>query len=778
MPDVPTDLTPDLMSDPRESASLLTEARFSVHGMTCAACSAAVERVLERTAGVEAVQVSLATEEARIQWDPEQVDPAGLAAIVQRAGYELTLPTSASDPPTEGGDPDNEAFRRFWLGAVLSVPIVLLGHHEWVPGLSTLPHTWLRGLWILSGVLTLPILIWVGGGFFTRGFKAVRRGAPNMDTLVALGTGSAFVYSVFAVAVPHWFPDGTAHPFFEAAAVILTLVVLGQALETRARKQTTSALRGLLDLSPPTALRFEGARAGDPPTEVPVASLRVDDEVLVQPGARVPVDGAILEGQSAVDESMWTGESIPVDKGPGDPVIGGTLNRSGSFRMRVMRVGEDTVLAQIVERVREAQGSKPPIQKLADQVSGVFVPAVVLLAILSFAVWMAFGPEPRLNFAVVVAVSVLVIACPCALGLATPISVMIAVGNAARNGILVRNGAALESARKIDTVLLDKTGTVTRGEPRLTDFIAIDPSGRIVSDPEIRNALLGRVAAAEVGSEHPLARALVVEAQAQGLQWEPAEAFEALGGRGVRARVQGAAVLVGTPRFIESEGVPWVPEVQSVLDRVTREGKTPAVVSVDGQVQGVFAWADLEKPDSEAAIRRFRAMGLEVRLVTGDHEGAANAVAKRVGIDLVHAGVLPGGKADLVAELRAEGRRVAMVGDGVNDAPALASADVGFALGSGTDVARDAAEITLLGGSLHGVADAIELSHAAVRNMKQNLFGAFAYNIAALPIAAGALYPAFGVLLSPMIAGAAMAFSSVTVVTNANRLRGWRPRRD
>jgi Cu+-exporting ATPase len=757
----------------------VTEGRFSVHGMTCAACSAAVERVLGRTEGVASVQVSLATGEARIRWNPAQVTPEGLSAVVARAGYEMPLnEAGVSDAEPEGDAThrasDADAFRRFQVGALLSIPILILGHHEWVPGLHDLSPAVLRGLWAFSGVLTLPILLWVGRGFFSHGWKAARRGAPNMDTLVAMGTGSAFVYSVFAVAVPGWFPEGTAHPFFEATAVILTLVVLGQALEARARKQTHSALRGLLDLTPPTALRLD---AEGVPTEVPVSDLKVGDELLVQPGSRVPVDGTVRWGGSAVDESMWTGESIPVDKGVGDPVIGGTLNRSGSFRMVVRTIGADTVLAQIVERVREAQGSKPPIQKLADQVSGIFVPAVVVLAALSFALWMTLGPEPQLNYAAVVAVAVLVIACPCALGLATPISVMIAVGNAARHGILIRNGAALESARTIDTLLLDKTGTVTRGAPELTDLLALDADGRVVEDAPTVRARLRTVASAEVGSEHPLAKALVAVARAEGVELAETEAFESVGGKGVRATVDGSRVLAGTAHFLREEGVQLSGAVLQILENLARDGKTPALAAIDGRVAAVLAWADLEKDDSAMAIRRLRALGLEVHMVTGDHEGAARAVASRVGIDHVHAGVLPGGKADLVVSLRAQGRRIAMVGDGINDAPALAAADVGFALGTGTDVARDAAEVTLMGGSLHGVADAIELSRASVRNMKQNLFGAFAYNIAALPVAAGALYPAFGILLSPMIAGAAMAFSSVTVVTNANRLRGWKPRR-
>jgi Cu+-exporting ATPase len=733
------------------------------------------------------VEVSLATEEARVRWSPEATSPEALAQVVEEAGYRMDIP-APSDPDAAGRAPntdeatrrreeardqDREAeardlFRRFQVGAILSVPVLLLGHHEWVPGLRSLDHDLVRWLWVLSGLLTVPIMTWVGGRFFVRGWKAARRGAPNMDTLVAMGTGAAFGYSVVAVSAPGLFPEGTAHPFFEAAAVILTLVILGQALEARARGATSQAIRGLLDLRPRTARVLRDGHE----VEIPAAEVEVGDRVVVRPGERIPVDGEVVDGRSAVDESMVTGESIPVDKGPGDPVTGGTLNATGSFRMEAQRVGSDTVLARIVALVREAQGSKPPIQRLADRVSGVFVPVVVVLAILTFGVWLWLGPDPSLNYAVVVAVSVLVIACPCALGLATPISVMIAVGNAARHGILVRSGEALQEARRLDVVVLDKTGTVTRGEPRLTDLVPVEGS-----DLD-EGALLRLAASAEAGSEHPLGAAVVEAARERGLDIPEATAFDALAGRGVVAVVEGQEVLVGTPTLLREHGVDEAPLV-SEWDTLSGEGKTPAMVAVGGRAAGVLAWADMEKADSAEAIARLRALGLRVLLLTGDNERTARAVGARVGIDAadIRAGVLPDGKAEVVAELQARGHRVAMVGDGVNDAPALARADVGIAIGSGTDVAMEAAGVTLMGASLHGVADAIELSRAAVRNMKQNLFGAFIYNTAAIPVAAGALYPAFGLLLSPMIAGAAMAFSSVTVVTNANRLRGWRPGR-
>jgi Cu+-exporting ATPase len=519
-----------------------------------------------------------------------------------------------------------------------------------------------------------------------------------------------------------------------------------------------------MDLRPKTARVLRDGRE----TEIRAEAIVAGDVIVVRPGEAVAVDGVIEEGSSALDESMLTGESLPIEKGPGDAVVGGTLNRAGSFRFRATRIGRDTVLARIVEMVREAQGSKPPIQKLVDKVAGVFVPVVIAIAAVSFTAWFFFGPEPRLNYAAVIAVAVLVIACPCALGLATPIAIMVAVGKAAELGVLVRDGAALEVAGRVDTIVLDKTGTVTEGKPALTDLHPL--AGRLPDE------LLRWAAAAERGSEHPLARAVVEAAQARGIELTEPSAFLAHPGAGVTATVAEQNVVVGTERFLRDWGID-VSAAAPLVERLSGEGKSPMMVAVDQRLAGVLAVADPVRADSAAEIARLRRLGAEVVLLTGDHERTARSVASAVGTERVFARVRPEEKAERVAALQAEGRRVMMVGDGVNDAPALARADVGVAMGGGTDVAMETADLALLGSSLRGVGDAIELSRATVRNVRQNLVGAFGYNVLGIPIAAGALYPLLGILLSPTIAGAAMAFSSVTVVANANRLRGFRPRR-
>lgn len=745
----------------------LAESEISVEGMHCAACVKRVERVLEKVPGVMGAEVSLATESARLRFVSGALDRDGLKEDVEDAGYGVREEEGDFDEALTRREQEREAeyrdlLRRFWVGVALGLPVAVIGHAGFIPGLQNLGHGTMRLLWMLSGILTVPIMTWVGRRFFTGAWKAFRHREANMDTLVALGTGSAWVYSTVAVLLPGLFPEGTAHPFYEATAVVITLVMLGQALEARAKGRTSQALRRLMDLRPRTA---RVVREGEE-VEIAATDVQVGDLVVVRPGEKVPVDGVVAQGRSTVDESMVTGESLPVEKEVDDEVVGGTMNRSGSFRFRASRVGKDTVLAHIVEMVRTAQGSKPPIQRAVDVVAGYFVPVVMIIAVLTFAVWYTVGPDPRINFAAVVAVAVLVIACPCALGLATPISIMVSVGKAAEWGILIRNGEALQAARRVDTVILDKTGTITRGEPALTGIL---PLGDVSEEDLLRAA-----AAAEEGSEHPLARAVVDGARERGVAWSGVRDFEAVAGRGVKATIDGTEVWVGSPPFLGELGVDG-PDVDRLVRKITEAGRTPVLVARGGRALGALAVSDPVKEDSAEAVARLRAMGLRVVMLTGDHEGAARAIGREVGVDEVLAQVLPRDKAAKVEELQSEGRRVAMVGDGVNDAPALAQAHVGIAMGTGTDVAMETGDMVLMRGSLMGVVQALELSHATFRNIKQNLFGAFIYNTLGIPVAAGVLYPFFGVLLSPVIAGSAMAFSSVTVVTNANRLRFFSP---
>ncbi len=757
------------MSDPsrRNDTSGPRTATFPVDGMHCAACVSRVERVLAGVPGVVDAEVSLATESARIRFIPGLLEPGDLQGAVEGAGYNLGEEEGGFEEALRRREEERAAeyrdlLKRFRVGLVLGTPVAVIGHAHLIPGLQGMDPGVMRFLWVLSGLLTIPIMTYVGRRFFTGAWSAFRHREATMDTLVAVGTGSAWIYSTVAVLFPAIFPEGTAHPFYEATAVVITLVMLGQALEARARGRTSQALRELMDLRP----RRARVLRGEEEVEILAKDVQVGDRVVVRPGEKIPVDGVLIQGESAVDESLVTGESLPVEKRVGDQVVGGTMNRSGSFHFMASRVGRDTVLGQIVEMVRVAQGSKPSIQRTVDVVAGYFVPVVMILATLTFAGWFTFGPEPALSFAAVTAVAVLVIACPCALGLATPISVMVAVGKAAQAGILVRNGDALQAARDLDTVVLDKTGTVTKGEPALTRMV---PAEGVSGEELMRVA-----AAAEEGSEHPLARAVVQGARGEGLSWSQAGGFEAVAGRGVRAVVEGKGVLVGSPGFLEGEGIS--PEAtQAVLSRITQGGRTPVLVAREGVFLGALGISDPVKEDSPAAVAEMHRLGLEVVILTGDHPVVAQAVAREVGVDRVLAGLLPEEKAEAVRELQEKGGRVAMVGDGVNDAPALAQAQVGMAMGSGTDVAMETGDMVLMGSSLTGVVHALELSRATIRNIRQNLVRAFIYNVLGIPIAAGLLYPFFGILLSPVIAGAAMAFSSVTVVTNANRLRLFRP---
>jgi len=655
--------------------------------------------------------------------------------------------------------------RKFWFAALVSIPVLITAYPKFIPIVKDWSMETLRITWFGAALLTLPVLFWSGSDFFTGAWAALKHRAANMNTLIALGTGAAWLYSAVAIVFPGIFPEGTSEPFFDVVAVVIALVVLGQALEIRAKGRTSEAIKKLMGLQAKTARVIRDNVEMD----IPVEEVLVGDTIQVRPGEKVPVDGVIVEGSSAVDESMLTGESLPVSKKSGDEVIGATLNKTGAFKFRATKVGKDTALAQIVKMVQDAQNSKAPIARLADTISGFFVPIVMILAVLTFVVWFDFGPQPQLVYGLVTAVSVLIIACPCALGLATPMSLMVGIGKGAENGILIRSGEALQTAQSIKTVVLDKTGTITKGKPELTDVIVADQQS-ILSDELLRLA-----ASVETVSEHPLAEAIVEGAKAKGLALGKPEAFEAIPGHGVTAIVDGRKVALGNLKMLKRLNVD-LGDLEAKSETLANDGKTPMFAAVDGKAAGIIAVADTIKEDSKEAIAALHQMGIEVVMITGDNRRTAEAIARQVGLDRVLAEVLPEDKAHNVHLLQAEGKKVAMVGDGINDAPALAQADVGLAIGTGTDVAIEASDITLIKGSLKGVVTAIEVSRATMRNIKQNLVGAFIYNVLGVPIAMGVLFPFFGVLLSPLLAGAAMAFSSVTVVSNANRLRGFRPK--
>ncbi len=740
-----------------------------IGGVTCGSCVARIERVVEAVSGVQAAIVNVAADSLTVEYTPRHTDLETVRAVVKGEGF--TLGTRSNVPPATSGsagqpvDPSVREFRslmrKFWLAAVISLPVIFFSYPTLFGLTDVLPagSISLRIVWGALGVLTLPVVFHSGWHFYTGAWSAFRHRTADMNTLIAVGISSAWLYSTVAVLVPSLFPSAElAEVFYDVTAVVVALVVLGQALEARAKGRSSEAIKKLIGLQPKTALVVRGAQE----MTIPVEEVVTGDVVLVRPGERVPVDGEIISGTSALDESMVTGESLPVEKGVGDKVIGATINKTGSFRFTATKVGKDTVLSQIIHMVEQAQGSKAPIQRVVDQVSSYFTPAVLILALLGFMAWYTFGPEPVLVYALIVFVTVLIIACPCALGLATPTSLMVGVGKAAENGILIRSGQAMETAHKLDIIVLDKTGTITRGEPSVTDIVALDG--------QTEEEVLRLAASVERNSEHPLGEAILSGARDRELTLGEPTNFEALPGRGVEATVGGRRVTLGNRRLMEERGY-GLGDLVVAAERLADEGKTPMFVALDGTVAGIVAVADTVKEDSRSAIAALQAMGLEVVMLTGDNERTANAIARQVGVDRVLAEVLPETKAEQIRTLQSEGKRVAMVGDGINDAPALAQADVGIAMGTGTDVAMEAAGITLVKGSLRGVVAAVMLSRATMRNIKQNLFGAFIYNALGLPVAAGLLYPAFGILLSPLIAAAAMAFSSVTVVTNANRLR-------
>ncbi len=762
-------------SHPKPDAGLVLD--VPVMGMSCAACASRIEGALRDAPGVDAASVNFATARATVTYHPAATSPESLRDAVRDQGYDMLLPAAdagaedVEDTATKAQEDEYRRVRtRFGVAAALTAPVVFLamaGHA--VPSLEAALSFPARP-WV-ELALTAPVLFWAGRDFFTGAWAAARHRAADMNTLVAIGTFAAFAYSAVATVFPGWFlfaagmhaghASATPAVYYEAAASIITLILLGNMLQSRATTRTRGAIKALLGLSPKTA-RVE---RGGTELDVPLSDVRVGDVVLVRPGEKVPVDGTVVDGGSNVDESMLTGEPLPVAKAKGDTVVGGTLNGTGSFRYSATKVGADTVLQQIVRMVRAAQGSKAPIQSLADRISGVFVPVVVCIAIVTFVAWFVAAPvETRLAQAVLASVSVLIIACPCALGLATPTAIMVGTGRGAQAGILIKGGAALEAAHRVTAVVLDKTGTVTQGKPTVTDVRPV--RGRTEDD------LLRFAASAERPSEHPLAAAIVRAATERGLATVRPESFQAITGRGLEATIEGKMVLVGTARLLKERGID--PDTADTA-RLAEDGKTPVLVAVDGTFAGTLAVADPIKPTSKEAVGMLKALGLEVVMLSGDARRTAEAVAREVGIDRVVAEVLPEEKASAVADLQREGHVVAMVGDGVNDAPALAAADVGIAMGSGTDVAIEAADVTLVRGDLRGVADAIALSKATMRTVRQNLFFAFAYNVLGIPVAAGVLYPFTEWLLSPILASAAMALSSVSVVTNALRLRGFSP---
>tara|TARA_Y100001934_G_scaffold99550_1_gene122616 strand:+ start:146 stop:2425 length:2280 start_codon:yes stop_codon:yes gene_type:complete len=737
---------------------------FYVSGMHCAACVRRVEEALLEVTGVVSAEVNLATETALVESVEGLLDLMDLHNTVDKKGYGIKVDKGSDTVDVLEEEKKRQSdlraellLKKFCVGLTLSIPVLLIGKIGWVPGVPDLTPVTHRRLWALSGLLTLPIMGYAGKQFFVGAWKAFRQRNANMDTLIALGTGSAWAYSVMVVTFPSYFPGGTASPFFEATAVVITLVLLGQYLEAKARQKTSRTIEFLMDLRPLKAtVLTDGVEKN-----VLASQIKKGMTLLVRPGQKIPVDSFVTEGITSVDESMITGEALSRRKEPGDQVIGGTTNIDGTIRLRADSVGEEMVLSRILELVRRAQASKPSIQRSVDIVASYFVPTVMILSVITFVAWYNFGPEGSLSYGVVTAVSVLVIACPCALGLATPFSVMIALGKASERGLLVRNGDVIEKAHEIDTIVLDKTGTLTQGSPEVSRVMPAN----CISEEE----LLRLASSIEIESEHLLGKAIVKIAMEKEIDPGHVTEFKAFPGKGVRASLDGKVVCVGTRAFLIDSGM-VLSEQATQVDEFVEAGQTRVLVSVDKKYVGAFMIADPVRTGSKEVISRLENMNARVIMLTGDREVTANAVAKEVGIKEVGARMLPADKVAKIQRLQADGCTVAMVGDGINDAASLSQADVGIAMGDASDVALESADVVLVSQSLKGISELKEISRLAVGNIRQNLFGAFIYNILGIPIAAGLLYPMFGVLLSPMVAGAAMAFSSLTVVTNANRL--------
>jgi P-type Cu+ transporter len=761
-------ISPAAVSSP---SAKMERCDLTVKGMHCASCTTRVENALKRVLGVQEATVNLLAERAAVQFDPQKANPEDLIAALDVAGYDGQVTNfdrfgaETTDQPQHAHQTETQDLtRRFVVSLVLTIPVLIMGMG---PHFGLIPmHLSHQAWWNWAQlVLTTPVLFWAGSGFFRGAWAALKQRASDMNTLIAVGTSAAFAYSLAVTVAPQVFAARglSGGVYYETAAVIVTLLLMGRLLEARAKRSTGDAIEKLIGLQPKTARVIRDGQEAD----VPLAEVHVGERLLVRPGEKVPVDGVVVSGTSWVDESMLTGESLPVEKGEGDAVTGATLNQRGSFTMEARRVGSDTALAQIVRLVEQAQGSRAPIQRLADTITGYFVPVVLMIAVATFVGWYILGSESKFLPALLSFVAVLIIACPCALGLATPTAIMVGTGRGAQLGVLIKDAESLETVHGVQTVVLDKTGTITEGKPALTNVIAAANFGEM--------ELLRLAASVERNSEHPLAAAIVAGAQTREIALSEAQGFEAHSGRGVQAQVEGKMVLLGNLALMTENHVSVPNDLELTGMKLASEGKTPMFVAMDGQPVGVIAVADTVKPTAKAAIARLTAMGVTVAMLTGDNRRTAEGVAAQVGVERVLSDVLPEHKADEIKRLQAEGQTVAMVGDGINDAPALAQADVGMAIGTGTDVALEAADVVLMRGDLNGIADAIELSRVTMRNIKQNLFFAFAYNVLGIPIAAGVLYPFTGWLLSPIIASLAMALSSVSVVTNALRLRGFSP---
>lgn len=751
-----------------EALSNVQQRTFDIEGMTCASCAQTIEKATNKLTGVSKASVNLATEKMVVDFDPSVINVSDITKAVSDAGYEAIEQIDSADTVDKDREKKQkhikQMWQRFWMSAVFTVPLlyVAMGHMVGLPLPAIIdPMMHPETFAMVQLILTIPVL-YLGRSFFTVGFKALFKGHPNMDSLVALGTSAAVAYSLYGTAMIFaGDPQFTMALYYESAGVILTLITLGKYFEAVSKGKTSEAIKKLMGLAPKNARVFRNGQE----MEIPVDSVQLDDTIIVRPGEKIPVDGVVIEGSSAIDESMLTGESMPVEKKIGDNVIGASINKNGSFRFKATKVGKDTALSQIIKLVEDAQGSKAPIAKMADKISGVFVPIVMVLSVLAGLAWYFLGQESWV-FALTITISVLVIACPCALGLATPTAIMVGTGKGAENGVLIKSGDALETTHKIQTIVFDKTGTITEGKPKVTDIVTENDMSR--------DELLRLAASAEKGSEHPLGEAIVNGAEEKNLAFAKTEDFAAIPGHGIEVTIEGSRLLLGNKKLMDDRGIS-LGNLGVTSDQLAEQGKTPMYIAKDGTIAGIIAVADTIKPNSIPAIKKLHQMGIEVAMITGDNKRTAQAIAKQVGIDRVLSEVLPEDKANEVMKLQKEGKKVAMVGDGINDAPALAQADIGIAIGSGTDVAMESADIVLMRSDLMDVPTAVELSKATIKNIKENLFWAFAYNTLGIPVAMGVLYLFGGPLLNPMIAGAAMSFSSVSVLLNALRLKGFKP---